>query len=1061
MISASSLKELDNFITTEFFHNPNIQNEKNVVLLGDFTTSEEQITVPLDFVWKWTAPKQRWNPKGWKIVICFAEYDKRDHSLQVLYKFPLWIQGHTYPLQPTNSNYQRSVSIPSIPLIAPSPSPPPILTTHSNSPPTTRFNNNEPNNNTAAAAISPSSPAPLQQQPQETEAQNNNNTMFSPIATSPSQPIPMTTNPTTAANNNNAYDSESIDKVLQKEKKAMVVPRPDGDSSSQPEDGPLFRATIASLEKRTGNLKMKTKKLLKRAMLVQERQAGLIEAQRLFLQSLKDAADTEIPGFQPVVHNYFENGAKAQIESLRMGSADLNLHVVEPLRRLYDLEIKSFDFRKREFDDESSQYYSWLSRYLSMKQEAKGKKKVESDSKYLEKRKAFELCRFDYYSYMQDLHGGRKQQDVTYELALYAESEINRFINTAENLKLNVKPSLDSIIGDVKDANKDWSRQRTEREVRRRQLERSNFSPSTTTTEPNNNNTNDNNNEPIITNEQQQMHRTITPPPALASAAAAAASNGTANETTTRTQPPSLKVVTNNDEPVTTTHTIQTPLEVETPQIMMDPDTSNNNSSQSINNSWESEERKKEGLLWAMSRPNTISDPLSNLNKAGWHKFWVVLAGGKLCEYTNWKQGLDLHNEPINLKVALVREARNAERRFCFEVVTPNYKRVYQATNEEDMHSWIQTINEAISLSLESATKPSPTEVETPGTAASNTSAAHATVSPKIQRVFSKTSSNNNEDEDEQQSLKNHKVRSNENDDNNNDDKTLSEKLSRKMSFHKPKPSVPTAENTAGSQIEETTLLETIRKKDNSNQKCADCNSASKVEWISINLLSLVCIDCSGIHRSLGTHISKMRSLRLDTVSFTSEVVELINAVSNEEINDIWESGLNEENKKLKNQDNRMGYITEKYVEKKFLKPLERPNAELREAVTKLDLKGILLALANRANPNMVLDETEGGESLLIYSLRIAGDQGAKIFPLTELLLLNSATLPPTIPNNLSASAKQYLAKKLAKDNPSQQHQTSNNSNNPDSSGVDKKNVGAKIQKRLSVGFSGQGRSVS
>jgi len=56
------------------------------------------------------------------------------------------------------------------------------------------------------------------------------------------------------------------------------------------------------------------------------------------------------------------------------------------------------------------------------------------------------------------------------------------------------------------------------------------------------------------------------------------------------------------------------------------------------------------------------------------------------------------------------------------------------------------------------------------------------------------------------------------------------------------------------------------------NLRCADCAQAGP-DWASINLGILVCLECSGVHRSLGTHITKVRSMTLDTKSWEPELL--------------------------------------------------------------------------------------------------------------------------------------------------------------------------------------------
>uniref|UniRef100_A0A8C6QCH5 Arf-GAP with coiled-coil, ANK repeat and PH domain-containing protein n=1 Tax=Nannospalax galili TaxID=1026970 RepID=A0A8C6QCH5_NANGA len=103
------------------------------------------------------------------------------------------------------------------------------------------------------------------------------------------------------------------------------------------------------------------------------------------------------------------------------------------------------------------------------------------------------------------------------------------------------------------------------------------------------------------------------------------------------------------------------------------------------------------------------------------------------------------------------------------------------------------------------------------------------------------------------------------------------------------------------------------------NASCCDCGLADP-RWASINLGITLCIECSGIHRSLGVHFSKVRSLTLDT--WEPELLKLMCELGNDVINRVYEAKLEKMGVKKPQPGQRQekeAYIRAKYVERKFV----------------------------------------------------------------------------------------------------------------------------------------------
>lgn len=143
--------------------------------------------------------------------------------------------------------------------------------------------------------------------------------------------------------------------------------------------------------------------------------------------------------------------------------------------------------------------------------------------------------------------------------------------------------------------------------------------------------------------------------------------------------------------------------------------------------------------------------------------------------------------------------------------------------------------------------------------------------------------------------------------------------------------------------------MQSIRSRVPGNGYCVDCDSPNP-EWASLNLGVLMCIECSGVHRNLGSHISKVRSLGLD--EWPPGHLSVMLAIGNSLANSVWESNTRGRVKPTpaSSREEKESWIRLKYEAKEFL-PTFSPSPpighQLREAVVRSDMKAIIILLAN------------------------------------------------------------------------------------------------------------------
>jgi hypothetical protein len=236
-----------------------------------------------------------------------------------------------------------------------------------------------------------------------------------------------------------------------------------------PEDSPLFRATVADLEKKTSSLRTNVKYLVKVSDDLASAYETLFEAEEKFTQAI-----TSLSSLQSASEIYFRPAHEAIKRSQENYVQQFQNLFLTPLKMLLENDLNSYDEQKKEFDHASEAYYSHLAKYLSTKKnrsldEKKLMKMHEKDAKFARKKSTFDLNRYNYYVFMQQLHS-RKVAEMKNYIVVNYEKLFKMYDDVASKLE-KLQPNLSNVDYDVKTDGEKASLEHKANEELRKQLE--------------------------------------------------------------------------------------------------------------------------------------------------------------------------------------------------------------------------------------------------------------------------------------------------------------------------------------------------------------------------------------------------------------------------------------------------------------------------------------------------------------------------------------------------------------------------------------------------------------
>ncbi|KAJ2702329.1 hypothetical protein FB645_004333 [Coemansia sp. IMI 203386] len=613
------------------------------------------------------------------------------------------------------------------------------------------------------------------------------------------------------------------------------------------EDSPRFRATLREMEEQAAVRRHKYRELAKQT-------THLREAYQVFMRQLHDQLDLvgDLPAFAPLQDAFVTPMRQDVGQLLSTVCTNWDMVVAGNARRIYDASFKHLDERRSEFHQATEHFESELARHLRAKA---GKDDARRDEAFARSRAAFDAARWAYFLDLWNATRGWAEAEMFIGALKWAKS-IMRARETSALPTIATPGRMAWFLGNVSP---------TYEEIRLQKSEVTEFQALMLNTAG-----------AVVRDQGAETDEFVRvsldgAPPDLAASQPDAKERRKINALRlSAVQSPDqisqilagvgVPPVPYNSASVSSVTSVAAMPATDAQNLLV-------SAADACDAPRMSTER--EGFLFARHSSSSAQGGAVAATGRGmlaggsvWRRHWCAVRGGRFFKHGMWKplEPDTRAPESLSLATATVRvltpDAKQASRRrFCFELITPTYHGVFQASSDSEAALWVDVLRRGIEHSLLHGADPDPAD----------------------------------------------------------NARVLASRFSRLSYFSTSVASLSVNASTASISVTDSVddVLPRLLQQPG-NSVCADCG-ARQPDWCSLNLGCLICIECSGIHRSLGTHISKVRSLTLDVTSFTPPTIAMLLATGNDLNRTVFEPAV------AKRLASRQQFIEAKYVARAYV----------------------------------------------------------------------------------------------------------------------------------------------